>query len=51
MSESGDKFRAATGLTVESSNNLMQFLVQVKTVVTLSFAILQADYHKISFDL
>ena len=32
VSESRDEFRAATGLT--------------KTVVTLSFMILQADYHK-----
>ena len=37
MSESGDEFRAATGLTVESSNNLMRFLNPGKDSCNITF--------------
>ena len=37
VSESGDKFPAATGLTVESFNNLLQFLNPGKDSCNIKF--------------
>ena len=37
VSESGDKFRAAAGLTVESFNNLLEFLNPSKDSCNIKF--------------
>ena len=47
LSESRHKFGAATGLKVESFNNLLKFLYPGKDSCNIKFMILQADYHKV----
>ena len=45
-SESGDELRAATGLTVESFNNLLEFLNQGKDSCNIKFYDTSTEYHK-----